>query len=886
MKDLKHNLVNSLFQRSLARLLALSILAALSSSVFGQFVRDQNREIGLLKDLRSELQFLEIGDEREERLVSEVIFIIEGMYVHRFDKQEFYSDFKDPVVELKALRDRVDSLATAEVQTEILRIVSSLRDLHTRYSLPSPFSNAESFLPFTLARTEELPGFSVYRVSAVNKQIFKAFAANQRIPEIGDQLILYNDTTVYGALEERVQPASGANRHGGIARALISLTYRSHRVELPPEEDSVRLKFLDDSSPFGSDSVYTIELPWLSQFLGNLAPDAVASERLEDTGDLYLMRYNEFCAANSLEPRNVYPSNEFDDSTAGTFQWGIIENNNGKFGYIRLRSFLVDSNQVISNVIRLTEGEFANTDGLIFDVRSNPGGAALLADSLAQLFMPDEAEPMGFRRLNTELSRTFTALEGDPGLERSFEVLLSEAEEAGRTHSASVPLAPPSQVNRFGQTYFKPVAVLTDAKSYSASDLFACSMQDNGVALVYGEDPRTGAGGATVLRFFDLFLRGPGLFTSLPGGGSLSVSQDQMVRTGLNEGQLVEDFGARADVNVGLTRDDLLTGGLDQIEAITRSLAERGTDDVYASFPESFQRGSVVSSEEDAVFELFVRNTDYIDVRSEEGFITSIEVNAGDEPTFVFIDLSPFLSAGTHLLTFEGRSRELESGANEPFGPSQLGLGRVADRLFDLPISNRLRGFLRDRVDGPETFRSDDSGRLWNIKKYYVLSSTDVVVLGENAFEADFSEKDSVAPFQVFNSFITPQEDGWTLKEGAMQVGGELGYVRDVFTDLVLSFNIPQDRESTILSYDIETDISDELDLFSGRDSLELFVQIETFGDQLFQIGRFLSVTPQQTIDFDLSVLAGLGDINLIFRFRSNIFSSGEGVRISRVALQ
>ena len=42
-------------------------------------------------------------------------------------------------------------------------------------------------------------------------------------------------------------------------------------------------------------------------------------------------------------------------------------------------------------------------------------------------------------------------------------------------------------VNQNGRAYFEPVAILTNARCYSACELFTAAMQDWGLAKVYGE---------------------------------------------------------------------------------------------------------------------------------------------------------------------------------------------------------------------------------------------------------------------------------------------------------------------------------------------------------------------------------------------------------------
>ena len=86
---------------------------------------------------------------------------------------------------------------------------------------------------------------------------------------------------------------------------------------------------------------------------------------------------------------------------------GSFENQFGKFGYLRLTSFVpaTGDNATLQEIRRLIFTEFEDTDALIFDVRNNGGGSIVLADKMPQLFMPGDAKAIQARLLNTDLNR-------------------------------------------------------------------------------------------------------------------------------------------------------------------------------------------------------------------------------------------------------------------------------------------------------------------------------------------------------------------------------------------------------------------------------------------------------------------------------------------------
>ena len=52
--------------------------------------------------------------------------------------------------------------------------------------------------------------------------------------------------------------------------------------------------------------------------------------------------------------------------------------------------------------------------------------------------------------------------------------------------------------NEIGQTYHGPVVLVTDARCYSATDIFAAGFADHEIGPILGVDDNTGAGGANV----------------------------------------------------------------------------------------------------------------------------------------------------------------------------------------------------------------------------------------------------------------------------------------------------------------------------------------------------------------------------------------------------
>lgn len=111
------------------------------------------------------------------------------------------------------------------------------------------------------------------------------------------------------------------------------------------------------------------------------------------------------------------------------------------------------------------------------------------------------------------------------------------------------------------------MVLVTDARCYSAADIFAAGFQDNGIGLVLGVDGNTGAGGGNIWRLADLLGSLPTAedfpFRPLPGGADLSLVIRRVLRVGPNAGTPLEDYGVISDERHEMTRDDITNDDAD-----------------------------------------------------------------------------------------------------------------------------------------------------------------------------------------------------------------------------------------------------------------------------------------------------------------------------------
>ena len=143
------------------------------------------------------------------------------------------------------------------------------------------------------------------------------------------------------------------------------------------------------------------------------------------------------------------------------------------------------------------------------------------------------------------------------------------AVRTGSVYSTSHSITPADQANAVGQRYPRPGrARMTDARCYSATDMFAAGFQDHQIGPVLGVHDNTGAGGANVWthellrRLMDRpappdspFVANP--FAALPANMGLRVAVRRTVRVGDRSGTPVEDLGVVPDERHAMTRRDL-----------------------------------------------------------------------------------------------------------------------------------------------------------------------------------------------------------------------------------------------------------------------------------------------------------------------------------------
>ena len=197
------------------------------------------------------------------------------------------------------------------------------------------------------------------------------------------------------------------------------------------------------------------------------------------------------------------------------------------WGYLRFTQW------TLGVIPRVEEGLAAlrGTPGLVIDLRGNPGGSLHMVNALLDRFFRERAQ---LGRILTRDGKPVSLLFG------ALEVIKLRTVVDG---------------NR--DAYDKPVVILVNAQSASASELFAATMQASGRATVVGQ-PSCGC----LLGFLG--------YATIPGGAELAYSE---IGFAMSNGRRIEGEGVIPDRIVPLSLEDLVVSRDRALEEAQRVLA-------------------------------------------------------------------------------------------------------------------------------------------------------------------------------------------------------------------------------------------------------------------------------------------------------------------------
>lgn len=574
----------------------------------------------------------ELSAEQRKLIVRQALILIEQNYAHLPLKRAMHSI--DPVQRLKLLLQTLEFAqpetqpSEIEFHRELTDIFTSVRDLHTNYLLPVPFSQMTAFLPF-MVEDYSHGGRRRYIVS----HVAQGFNHSTFVP--GVEVTYWNGMPIERAVWSNAQRYAGSNREARHARGVQTLTTRALRLAPPPDEEWVVVGYQTASGHALELRVdWQVNPPLPSTLDPESGADSAAASLGLDLEQDIIQRLRLALFAPQVEAAVKRASKK---ATQGTtfgdlesqlphiFEARSVTTPAGTFGYLRIRTFSHwPPEEFVNEFLRLISALPQN--GLIIDVRGNGGGVIMNGEFLLQTLTPRRIEPEPVQFLNTPLNLEICRRNDSSSAWADLSVWLESMKQAlqtGATFSAGFPISDPEQCNTVGQRYFGPVVLIIDALCYSTTDIFAAGFQDHEIGPVLGTDGNTGAGGANVWehRHFVSDVLPGAVYQELPNGAGMRVSIRRTLRVGRRAGSPVEDLGVVPEERHFLTRNDLLNQNADLISKAGSLLAG------------GIQRGLTVTvqatSSTQATLAVDTQGMTRIDVYLDDRPIQSIDIQGG-----------------------------------------------------------------------------------------------------------------------------------------------------------------------------------------------------------------------------------------------------------------
>ena len=572
------------------------------------------------------------------RIVQQALLLLEMNYVHLPLKRAMHAI--DPIQRLRLLRFRLMESREGALQNgmqfhkRMLEIFASTRDLHTIYLLPAPFRDQVAFLPFLIEQYFEnnakVEKFTVSRVVEEFLQRTPNSGREVDLFEAGVEVLYWNGVPIRRAIEINGEAQAGSNLEARFARGVDNLTIRPLETSMPPDESWVALTYRSRKG-----EILTLKQEW-SVYNSGATPLATQSTKKKRAAiDIKKTKINQL-KRKLYTPRQVNVRKDFED----IFYAEIKRVDGRDIGYIRLFSFDVDDpEKFVAEFRKVIKSDAFPQEGLIIDVRGNGGGKIRAGERLLQLFTPHRIKPELFQFINTPLNLDICRLAPKRWNLARWADSIAESVVTGATYSSGFPLNSEESCNDIGQVYYGPVILITDALSYSTTDIFAAGFQDNGVGEVLGTSDNTGAGGANVWWYEDLMnavRAAPNSpFKPLPKGADLLVAVRRSIRVGRQAGRPLEELGIAPDHRHHMTRRDLLKANDDLIRKAARILDQKpiyslwvkpsawknGFRDVVVRAGSKIQSGSKVHNI--ARLDIYVAGRPYKTYESEDGSINT-----------------------------------------------------------------------------------------------------------------------------------------------------------------------------------------------------------------------------------------------------------------------
>ncbi|KAI8820971.1 uncharacterized protein EV422DRAFT_528592 [Fimicolochytrium jonesii] len=766
---------------------ALAIAGTASAQTLG------NR-YGLLSATRPEIGFANYNTE-QKLLVANQVKEMFKVFVHQYEKEDVYGVNALEKVD-KIIKD-APGLSNRDFQYRMVALFQSLRDLHTNYYVAGPHNcyNFVQPLQFAFVESEDYlkkPKIAV-KSYTVDKNVLARVPGIQDKVKIGDLLTKIDGKTWPEYFDTVKADTGGANQYGGYQRALQQISSKRGRSYKVPAKNAQVFTFQSSNST----STFDITVPWVTVASKDCLADAPTGGAADPKNNA-LGKTEQKYHGKPKKPRtddasvddwgteffsSDLPAVAYAPTASSIVSYTIYRNNGANLGVIRLSAFTDSApsdgeTTALNEVKRLLTDVLADTDSIVIDLRTNGGGSLGFADVMPQFWVN---APNGF---DTGYGRAINhpnngALFNGPANEEDWAAAYN-ATPKGNKYTNTIKFNEASTMNTIGQLYLRPVALLTDAKCYSACDTFSASMQDHGFT-VFGEDATTGAGGANVIEHqANLQAWAPSIYKPLPyqeldsngkarlGVSNFRVAWRQTIRTGPNKGKLIEDAGIKSTYQLRPTVQDFVA------------------DDAKG-----------VSSQFDRIAKYFKTNSNE---QKKAGLLFQASLNA----TTVTVGKTftiPFTSQKINTIELRDANNKVVTKTNPtPVDQKHKGTLEVVNGVATLGRSLfTIQGF------------NGNQRVLITRREFTVIPNTSAYLKVAAGQKYTLGSKDESAYTHVYNNPTNNAADAWQYKNGKLVLGNGIKYKSNVESALKIFVNLPA---SSKLSATFDVDSEKDYDYF------------------------------------------------------------------------
>ncbi len=522
-----------------------------------------------------------------EDLISKCILLFHHHYVYLSLKT--LRSGKDPILELHELANDIRNrhLNSVDYFKKISNIFASLEDGHTLYKLPGLISEYTAILPVYIERYHDRE-FNAYKYIITNT--IKGLRDGEKL--IGAIVNKINGVPINTWVAED-EWLNAEHENSGYNHTKFNGTLKDKHLTIRPQLYNMftgpDYYNLDITLKGGSHANNKISFPWLvinnKSFQDTLWSGHAESEinYLNEScrvSKRFLFTHDWENYAKAIDGIETNKVNRKYVYTQENINIDIISNAHAFTSlYIRIFAFPTSGNAegyFVEAGEELSKINPEDVQGIIIDLRGNPGGSIIFAERLASFFIKKGLEPQKVQYRNTllnyNLSKKMQTSDVNNNAMHKFvsDSIVSRAQE-GLIYSAAVALSDDSLVayneNNPFSLFSKNVIVIVDDQTYSAAEVFVAAIKDHSAGLVLGVDAsNTGGGGANVFRLVNLFQYPENsMLSDLTRlnqlsftGSNFIISNRRLLRAGKNSGKGIEDVGVSADYIYRLSKSDLL----------------------------------------------------------------------------------------------------------------------------------------------------------------------------------------------------------------------------------------------------------------------------------------------------------------------------------------